>query len=102
MAKGGAKGSGAAPWREDGATPSLPHVSSLSGSSTSCGEDEPANENRGSKCAWAATTETLVNVIVTVLIIIFEISRITPPIRGGVLGTMPIEQCLLLCEAYAA
>jgi hypothetical protein len=40
--------------------------------------------------------------IVTVLIIIFEISRITHPIRGGILGTMPIEQCLLLCGAYAA
>jgi hypothetical protein len=58
--------------------------------------DERANENRGGRPAWAATTETLVRLIVTVLIIIFEISRITHPIRGGVLGTMPIEQCLLL------
>jgi hypothetical protein len=64
--------------------------------------DKRANENRASRPAWAATTETLVKQIVIVLIIILEISRITHPIRGGVLGTMPIEQCLHLCGAYAA
>jgi hypothetical protein len=64
--------------------------------------DERANENRGSRPPWAATTENLGKLIVTIVIIIFEISRITHPIRGGVLGTMPTEQSLLLCGAYAA
>jgi hypothetical protein len=63
---------------------------------------ERANENRGSRPAWAATTETLGKLIVTVLIIIFEVSRNTHPIRGGAVGMVPKEQCLLLCGAYAA
>jgi hypothetical protein len=64
--------------------------------------DERGNEIWGCEPAWAATTETLVKLIVTVRIIIFEISRIMHPIRGGVLGPMPVEPCLLLCGAYAA
>jgi hypothetical protein len=53
-------------------------------------------ESRQPTCV-AATTETLMKLIVTGLIIIYEISRITRPFRGGVLGMMPVEQCLLMC-----
>jgi hypothetical protein len=46
--------------------------------------------------AWAATTETLQKCIVTLFIIIVELSQIAPPIRGSVLGAMPGEHLFVL------
>jgi hypothetical protein len=57
--------------------------------------DQRANENRASGPAWAATTETLEKLIVT-LLMIFELSRIAQPSRGSVLGTMRVEHVFAL------
>jgi hypothetical protein len=48
--------------------------------------------------AWAATTETLQKYIVTMFVFMVELSRITHPIRGSVLGTMPAEHLFSLAR----
>jgi hypothetical protein len=57
---------------------------------------QPANETRGHGPAWVTTTESLEKLIVTLLIVISELSRLEHPIRGSVLGTMPIEHVFAL------
>jgi hypothetical protein len=56
---------------------------------------ERASETGRGGDAWAAATEVLRKYIVAMFAFIVELSRISQPIRGSVLGAIPADPCFL-------
>ena len=56
----------------------------------------PSETRRGGRIAWALSPESLEKYIMTMFVMVLELSRLTGPVRGSVFGTMPAEHTFSL------